>query len=167
MRVGTGAVAVALLAVGVTACGGASDPDEAGAAVAAADSAFEAAAARGEDLDEIASYLAEDAVMIPPNEPPVRGRDAIRRYMAEGYRTPGFSVGWERLDVRVAPSGDVAYVMLANRFSAEDEEGEIVRFRGRGVTVWERGDGGEWRVVIYVWNEARPASARRIRLESS
>lgn len=159
--------AVVVLLAAIAACGGPPDRDAARSEVAAADSAWQAAASAGEDLDEIASYLAEDAVMIPPNEPPLQGRDAIRRYMAAGYATPGFSVSWQTLDVRTGPSGELAYMTHLNRFSAQDSAGRQTTFRGRGVTIWERDASGEWKCVLDIWNQADVGSARRAGREAS
>lgn len=167
MIVRIGSIATVLFALLAAGCGGSPDLASARSAVLAADSAWEAAASRGGDLDRIVSYLAEDAVMIPPNEPTVRGREAIRAYMAQGYETPGFGVEWETLEARVGPSGDLAYLTQRNRFTARNEEGETLRFQGRGVTVWEREDSGEWQVVLYIWNEEETTRLRRVQLESS
>jgi len=43
--------------------------------------AFQEALREG-DGDKCASMCAEDAVMMPPNAPPVEGRDAIKRHFA-------------------------------------------------------------------------------------
>ena len=166
LRIGSLA-AVLIVALTATACGGSPDLASARSAVLAADSAWEEAASRGEDLDRIVSYLAEDAVMIPPSEPTVRGRAAIRDYMAQGYATPGFRVEWETLEARVGPSGELAYLTQRNRFTAENDEGETLRFQGRGLTVWERDESGEWRVVLYIWNEEETTRLRRARISSS
>lgn len=160
------ALAAGLL-VAAAACGSSADLDTARAEVVAADSAWQAAASAGEDLDAIVSYLAEDAVMIPPNEPPVRGRDAIRRYIAAGLETPGFSVSWRTLDVTMGPSGDLAYMTHINRFAAENPSGELVTFRGRGVTIWERDGSGEWKCVLDIWNQAEAGGSSAAGLDAS
>ena len=162
-----GSLAAVLFVLVAAACGRSPDLASARSAVLAADSAWEAAASEGEDLDRIVSYLAEDAVMIPPSEPVVRGRDAIRAYMAQGYETPGFAVEWETLEARVGPSGDLAYLTQRNRFTARNEEGETLRFQGRGVTIWERDESEEWRVVLYIWNEETTTRLRRVQAGTS
>lgn len=159
--------AVVVLLAAIAACGGPPDRDAARSEVAAADSAWQAAASAGEDLDEIVSYLAEDAVMIPPNEPPLQGRDAIRRYMTAGYATPGFSVSWQTLDVRTGPSGELAYMTHLNRFSAQDSAGRQTTFRGRGVTIWERDGSGEWKCVLDIWNQAEAGGSSAAGLDAS
>lgn len=149
-----GLVVVVAALILAAACGRSPDLASARAQAAAADSAWQAAASAGEDLDEIVSYLAEDAVMIPPNEPPLRGREAIRRYVARGLATPGFSVSWRTTDVHVGPSGEAAHLTQENRFTAEGPSGERATFRGRGVTMWERNEAGTWECVLYIWNQA-------------
>lgn len=151
--------------VGFVGCGGPADLSAASSAVAAADSAWEASFSSDGGLDAIVSHLSDDAVLVPPGRPPVRGKRAIRRYMAAGLETPGFSVDWETTDIRVAPSGEVAYLTQRNRIAAEDSTGRLLTFRGRGVTVWERDGEGTWRCVLYIWNRAGRTEHRRVQME--
>lgn len=146
------------------ACGGPADLESARSSVVAADSAWQASFASEEGLDAILSYLADDAVLIPPGRAPVRGKRAIRAYMAAGLETPGFSVSWETLDARVSPSGEFAYLTQRTRIAARDSAGELVTFRGRGVTIWERAESGAWRCVLYVWNQGGRTERRTIKM---
>lgn len=167
-RIGVELLATALLLTlfGSFACGrpAPADVSEARSAVTAADSAWEASFDSGEGLDGIVSYLSDDAVLIPPGRTPVRGKREIRRYMAAGLETPGFRVDWETLDVRVAPSGEVAYLTQRTRIAAQDSTGREVTFRGRGVTIWELDENGSWRCVLYIWNQRERTEHRTIRM---
>src|SRR2546422_9987050 len=86
----------------------AADLEQARRAVAAADSAW-AAAAEAHDLDASVDAMAEDGIMFPPDQGPVIGRAAIKEYMAAAFATPGFSVRWTTGEIRVASGGDLAY----------------------------------------------------------
>ena len=123
-------------------------------AVAAADSAW-AAAAAAHDLEASVNAMAEDGIMFPPDQAPVVGRAAIRKYMAAAFATPGFSVQWATGEVRVSTSGDLAYSLDRSRYTVPDSSGTIRTFPAKGVAVWRREADGNWRCVADIWNGAR------------
>jgi hypothetical protein len=49
-----------------------------------------------------------------PSQPTLVGKDAIRNYVAESFKLPGFAIEWETTQVTVAPHGDVAYATGTN-----------------------------------------------------
>ncbi len=122
-------------------------------AVAAADSAWAAAAAGG-DLEASVNAMAEDGIMFPPDQAPVIGRAAIREYMAAAFATPGFSVQWATGEIRVASGGDLAYSFSRSRYTVPDSSGSIRTIPAKGVTVWRREADGTWRCVADIWNGA-------------
>ena len=68
------------------------------------------AAASG-DLERIASYWGEDAAVMMSGLPTFRGKDAIRSYVAESMKIPGFKISWEPLEAHVSASGDMGYIL--------------------------------------------------------
>jgi hypothetical protein len=44
-------------------------------------------ALRMNDIETFMSYVAEDVIFMPPGEPPVRGRDAVHRWMTAFSRS--------------------------------------------------------------------------------
>ena len=61
------------------------------AALFQADKAWSEAAA-AEDVEKTLSLWTDDATVYPPGQPAVVGKDAIRRYVTEGFALPGFSI---------------------------------------------------------------------------
>ena len=64
------------------------------AGVEASTAAFHQAL-RANDVETFMSYVAEDVFFMPPGEPPVRGRDAVRKWMAgflAQYRTTSLTL---------------------------------------------------------------------------
>ena len=119
----------------------------------------QAAAAR--DLEKTVSFWADDAKVFPPGQPAVVGKDAIRRYVAEGFALPGFSIQWETSDFVVSGSGDMAYGVGTNRLTVDDPQGKTLTETGRSITVWRKGADG-WKCVIDIWNaEPSPPPAAR------
>ena len=129
------------------------DLEQARRAVAAADSAW-AAAAAARDLEASVDAMADDGIMFPPDQAPVVGRTAIKEYMAAAFATPGFSVQWATGEIRVASSGDLAYSFDRSRYTVPDSSGTIRTIPAKGVTVWRREADGRWRCVADIWNSA-------------
>jgi ketosteroid isomerase-like protein len=148
-------------AVSVAGCGtaddGATRPADAAnarATIRAADSAF-AAAAAARDLDGSVGSLSADAIMFPPDQPPLVGRAAIREYMRESFATPGFSVSWTTDTVVVSASGDMAYSFARSRYTFPGHSGtpgSVDTAHGKGVSIWRRDPDGRWRTVADIWN---------------
>lgn len=115
------------------------------------------AAASGASVPEILSFWASDAVVMPPDTPPLRGHQEIRAYIEESLNIPGFSVSWTPEGADVAASGDLGYTHGRNEFSFEGADGEIVRITGRYLTTWRKQADGSWKCTFEVWNNDPPA----------
>lgn len=140
----------------------------AGAAAARVDVAAERAAlvradkewsdaAVGKDVEKTLSFWTDDAIVYPSGQPAVVGKEALRRYITEGFGLPGFSIRWETSAFEVAASGDMAFGLGTNVTTINDPQGKMLTERGRGVTVWRKGADGKWRCVVDIWN-AEPAA---------
>jgi len=117
----------------------------------------QAAAAR--DLEKTLSFWADDARVIPPGQPALIGKEALRQYVTGAFALPGFSIQWEPSDFVVSASGDMAYGVSSNSVTLDGPDGKPMTERGRAVTVWRKRPGGTWKCVIDIWNPAPPATA--------
>ncbi|HVT83631.1 MAG TPA: DUF4440 domain-containing protein [Chitinophagaceae bacterium] len=122
------------------------------AAIMKTDSAWAASAGAMKDVDKIISYWADDAVVIPPGEPIVKGKDALRRFVEDSKKIPGFHISWKSSDPHFAPDGKMAYLYSENLTTMNDSSGNRISFAGRGYTVWRKEDNGEWKCVVDIWN---------------
>jgi ketosteroid isomerase-like protein len=104
------------------------------------------------DLDLILEGWAEDAVMMAPGMPPLKGKDAIKAYVNEGLNIPGYKIRWEPLEVHVSDCGDMAYMIERNEIIVNDSLGNPVASYNKTVTVWRKQDDGSWKNVIDMWN---------------
>lgn len=127
------------------------------AALARADREWSEAAV-AKDVEKTLSFWTDDATVYPPGQPAVVGKDALRRFITEGFGLPGFSIRWETSAFEVSASGDVAYGLGTNVMTMSDPQGKAITERGRGVTVWRKGADGRWRCVIDVWNSGPVAA---------
>jgi len=123
------------------------------AAVLAADRGW-AAAARDKDLDRSVSYMADDAMILPPAGAPVVGKVAIREYMASAFATLGFSVTWEPGEAVVAGGADFAYTHARSVYTFPGPDGTIQTVHAKGIAIWRKNTDGQWRCVVDIWNDA-------------
>lgn len=115
-----------------------------------------AATAGTTDVERIVSFWTDDAVIYPPREAPVSGKAAIRKYVGESLKIPGFAISWKPAEAVVSASGDLGYTTGTNSFTFPDAQGHLLTSNGRYVTVWRKEPGGRWRCVVDFWNEAPP-----------
>jgi len=111
-------------------------------------------AAQSGDMEKVASYFADDAVMISSGEKPVRGRQAVRSYLAESMKIPGFRISWEPLEGKV--TGDMGYLLERTRMTMTGPQGTPVTQELQTVTIWRKQPDGAWKNVVDI---AVPAAA--------
>ena len=121
------------------------------AGIRAADSAFAAAANAG-DVDQVAAVYANDAVLLPPNLPPQRGRTAIRNFWGGLLRsyTLNFEIGSDTVEGR----GDLAYNVGHYRFTAVPKEktNPGMADEGKFVEILKKQADGSWKYAVDMYN---------------
>ena len=112
-----------------------------------------ARAAASGDLEKILSFWSEEAIVMPPGQPTVVGKAAIRQFLQQTSAIPGFSITWEPEHASVANQGDVGYLVERNRITFTEATGVPRAQFGKAVTVWRKNAAGAWKCVIDTWNE--------------
>lgn len=110
--------------------------------------------ASGDDLQAGMNFWADDAVMLPPDLPILDGKDAIREYIEGAAAIPGFKISWDPQSAHISESGDMAYMIERNVIEVDGPDGDKIVTHGKVVTVWRKGDDGEWKNVVDMWNSA-------------
>ena len=101
------------------------------------------------DSDMAVSMHTDDAVLIPPSGRIVVDREQVVALLSNSPDVPLRDSQVEF--VRTGSSGDLAYTV--GRFSYVVEQGESSRtVSGPYLIVWRRGEDGEWRVELDMWN---------------
>jgi ketosteroid isomerase-like protein len=118
----------------------------------------QAAAAR--DVEKSLSFWADDARVVPPGQPALVGKDAIRGYVSAALALPGFSIQWHTADFVVSASGDMAYGFGTNTVTLDGPDGKRLTEHGRALTVWRKDPGGAWKCVVDIWNAEPSAPVR-------
>lgn len=134
------------------------EPESRRTALLRRDAEFAKEASEGRDVDRVVSYWSADAVVAPPGQPPVTGREALRRYVEDSYRVPGFNITWRASgDPQFSADSSMAYMWAHNEVSFNDADENLVSVRGRALTVWRLEDDGEWRCAADIWNDEPPS----------
>jgi len=114
-------------------------------------------AAAANDMDEVLKYFTDDAVMLQEGQPPVRGREALRAYLAEASKVPDFGISWEPIEAKV--SGDMGYLLERTQMNFVGPQGQRVTQNFQAVTIWRKQPDGSWKNVVDASIPAAPAAA--------
>ena len=153
---------VALLCVGLVAsCGSERRAPESAPVESRAAQADEAAikgvhlrvtrAIREKDAGGLLASFGGDLVVMPPNEPPIVGKAALRSWFLR--LTDEFSIDLDPSVEEVKVTGDLAYERFSFRGTMTPTGGgEPITFGGKGIHVYRRQSDGSWKIARDVWN---------------
>ena len=136
----------------------ASAPDAASVrtAIEAANARFVEAFKRSDKAGLVANYM-DDGLVMTPNQPAWRGKEAIDRgftgVLAEMSLKDG---GATTSDVIVA--GDMAIETGTFAWTFATKAGAEVKDKGKYVTIWKRQPGGAWKILRDINNTDLPAA---------
>lgn len=105
-----------------------------------------------DSIEKTLSYWADDAIVMPPGQPPIKGKNSIREMIQGTSKIPGFKISWEPLSVIVSKGGDIAYMIEQNQITVNDSLGKPVREFNKSVTIWRKEDDGSWKNIVDMWN---------------
>jgi ketosteroid isomerase-like protein len=136
-----------------------STTDQTGAARASVDRAAGAllAALRNDSPDSLLALMADDVVIMPPNEPALRGKAAVRAWYGQFVG----QMHTRSLDIthrEVFVGGDYATEVAEFAWTLVPVAGGAsIVDRGSYVQLWHRTADGRWVFSREVWNSAMPA----------
>ena len=114
------------------------------------------AAAAGKDVEKVVSYWSDDAVLIFPGQPVLKGKAAIRAYVAASFNIPGFKIHWVSNKVVFSPDGKMAYTPGVDELTVPGPQGTPITLHLRGIAIWRLDPDGQWRCVVDISNEEPP-----------
>jgi ketosteroid isomerase-like protein len=105
------------------------------------------------DFDALTRLYAEEAVLMPPGEPAVTGRPAIRSWFESLPPLAGFQVALDEIDGRE----DLAYVRGTYSMTFGEPGGASqVPLEGKFLEIRKRQPDGSWLLVADMFNSDRP-----------
>ena len=148
--------------MGMAACGGSSSGPQAPAtapamtgdtraadeeAIRAADAAWSKAAG-DKDAAKMATFYAENAVVMAPGMAAIKGRDAIQQAMAGMMQDPNFALSFAPTKIVVAKGGDMAYEIGDFQMTTSDKKKKPSTLKATYVVVWGKQMDGSWKALV-------------------
>jgi len=110
------------------------------------------------DAATVIRFYADDAILLPPNDAPVVGKDAIRARYEEGFRRFRFAISSSSDETHVF--GDWAFdrgTTVGRTIPRTDEPSRQIH--DKYVMILHRESGGAWKIARLMWNAAERAGA--------
>ena len=104
-------------------------------------------------VDAFGAFMDENAMMYPNRQLPIKGREAILKFMGEG---PPATLTWKPYYADVATSGDLGYTLGFATWTTKDSLGNDVKSYSKYVTIWKKQSDGSWKYVFDTGNSAPP-----------
>ena len=111
---------------------------------------------RSNELKTLGAFYTDDALLLPPSQPTVRGRDAIIAFWEGAARI--VDLVFEATEVKML--GDNAFFEAGNLLLVRrGQTREMRNIAAKYVSVWLNVDGG-WKLESSIWNGAEPRPKR-------
>ena len=145
-------VAFMILGVVVAGCATVANVDREKQTLLGVDREWARVASEGKDVERIVSFWSDDATIIAPGAPILRGKEAIRNFVQQSLAIPGFHITWRSEEASISSDGTLGYTIGENAMTIPGQDGKMITVKGRGIAVWRRGPTGEWKCVLDIWN---------------
>jgi uncharacterized protein (TIGR02246 family) len=120
----------------------------------AGDSAY-FAAVKAKNADAIAATYSMNAVSMPAGSPPVKGRDAIKKFNEEFLKLPKLEMTGETEDIDFSDDGTMAYATGKYKATWADAKGKTITDEGKYLNVFKK-VGGKWELVVDAFSGNAP-----------
>ncbi len=112
------------------------------------------AAANRKDASSIAALYTEDALLMPPNAPAVRGRAAVEAFFKGLFDQGARDV--KLVQIGAAGSGGSGYAAGTYEFTAGPVGTQAIHDKGKFITGMKRGADGKWLIAYDIFNSDLP-----------
>jgi ketosteroid isomerase-like protein len=112
---------------------------------------------RTNDPEGLFAYVAEDVVMMPPNEAPIRGKPAMEtwyRTFLSAFRTTTLILTDREVNVSDSWATELGQYAWGLQSTAG---GDPVVDEGNYMQIWKRGPDGSWHFFREIWNSSIPS----------
>lgn len=108
------------------------------------------------NLERILKFYADDASILPMEEPVASGKQAIRREWSHILGIPGFRNTGTATDVEVSRAGDLGYTRGTYATTFDLADGTTETEHGKWVSVWKKQADGSWKIAVEIYNTDAP-----------
>ena len=110
------------------------------------------AGANAANIDKSLSSIADDIILIPPNEPAYVGKDAFRDYFQQIFDK--FTVQEKYVVEDVKVNGDLAFAHVTYSGTYTPKAGgEPNTSKGHGIDIVEKQPDGVWKSIYSIWSD--------------
>ncbi|MGH2567811.1 MAG: YybH family protein, partial [Bacteroidota bacterium] len=102
------------------------------------------------------AYYADDAIQMPPNAPPNKGKEAIRAWISQMMQSGMKITAAKFTSTEVDAGGKVAYEVGDYDMTMTIPEMGEMKDNGKYVAVWKQQQDGSWKVHAEIWNTNVP-----------
>ena len=107
-------------------------------------------------IEKQAAFYAEDALSMPPNESPIKGKKAITEWMTAMSKSGVKITAAKFTTENVEAGGKIAYETGSYEMSMEIPGLGKVDDTGNYVSIWKQQEDGSWKVQAETWNSRKP-----------
>lgn len=107
-------------------------------------------ALNAKDAVAAANCYTEDAMLLPPNEAPVKGRANIQKYWEGAIAAGAYDA--EVATTTTGSDGDLGYEIGRLQMKIKMPDGQIITERGKYTELLRRGADGKWLSTMGMWN---------------
>ncbi len=153
-KIQIGAIALALVSVLLASCQPQTDVAAVRKTIEEASAASAQAMMTGDVEKSVANY-ADDAISMPPNNEPLKGKEAIKAWtveMSKMAKMTAVNFG----TVEVDASGNIAYEVGTYDMTMEMPGMGEMRDKGKYMSIWKKQSDGSWKVHADIWNTNTP-----------
>lgn len=108
------------------------------------------------DIDKMASYWAEDAAVMMPNEPLLNGREKAKETLKTMVADPNFALSFQPTHAEASKGGDFVYTIGTYSMTVSDKDKKPVTDKGKYLTVYKKQADGSWKAVADMINSDMP-----------
>jgi len=114
------------------------------------------------DIDRIARFWADDATLLMPGAPAIKGNAAIKAAVKDMVADPNFALTFSATNVQVSKAGDYGYTEGTSTMKMTDKKTKkVVTETGKYLTVFHKQADGSWKAVEDMYNaDAAPVPAK-------
>ena len=107
------------------------------------------------DWNTLAGFYTDDTIWMPPDEPPLRGKNELRAWVESLWNDYTY-VDLRMPSEEIVVIDDWAYERHSELVEVYEVVGGPMQYEQKGVRIFRREEDGSWKIARYIWNDNFP-----------